>query len=445
MQPFSGIRVLDFTHVLAGPFCTYQLAVMGADVIKIESPDRRDMMRAESVSDALSEEGRGTQFLSQSANKRSIAIDYTTPEGAEIVRQLAADADVLVENFRSGVLQRVGLGYDKLSELNPKLIYCSMTGFGQTGPKARHPAYDNVIQAFSGLMAATGSESTAPVRVGPPVLDYGTGAQAAFAIASALFQRSRTERGQYIDVAMLDAAMMLMSSAVVDTEVRGSAPPLSGNANPANAAYACYETLDGLIMIGAFTGRQRADLWQVLMQHANTESETAAAGPDTAEAHTQSSAGVRQSASAADALTSADAQQQLSFDQLSPAEKMARIADDKALLQDCLKRQTAQTWEDVLNAAGVPAARVRTLDEALSHPQVASRQSLQQATGLPAAFANLKMPVAAFSFLHDGPEIKQHAPVHGQHSREVLQECGVDARRFAQLQEAGVVRQASPD
>lgn len=417
MQPFTGIRVLDFTHVLAGPFCTYQLAVMGADVIKIESPDRRDMMRAESVSGDLADEGRGTQYLSQSANKRSVAIDINTAEGADIVRQLAAEADVLVENFRSGVLTRAGLDYESLSRLNPKLIYCSMTGFGQTGPKAQHPAYDNVIQAFSGLMAATGSADSAPVRVGPPVLDYGTGAQAAFAIASALFQRSRTERGQYIDVAMLDAAMMLMSSVVVDTEVRGSAPQPSGNANPFNAGYACYETRDGLLMIGAFTGKQRADLWRTLMQRAGTD--------------------------ATGAIVDADAQ--LAFDQLSPAEKLAQVDNDKAQLQSWLRQHAAQDWEDWLNTAGVPAARVRTLDEALSHPQLASRQSLQQAHGLDASHANLKVPVAAFSYQHGGPEVRQHGPRHGQHSQEVLRECGIDEHQFAQLAAAGVVRQASLD
>jgi crotonobetainyl-CoA:carnitine CoA-transferase CaiB-like acyl-CoA transferase len=423
MQPFSGIKVLDFTHVLAGPFCTYQLAVMGADVIKIESPDRHDMMRSESVSDDLAEEGRGTQFLSQSANKRSVAIDFITAEGAEVVRQLATGADVLVENFRTGVLERAGLGYDALAELNPELIYCSMTGFGQTGPKAQHPAYDNVIQAFSGLMAATGSATTAPVRVGPPVLDYGTGAQAAFAIASALFQRSRTGSGQYIDVAMLDAAMMLMSSAVVDTEVRGSPPPPSGNANAANAGYACYDTLDGLLMIGAFTGKQRADLWRTLNQYAQTEEGTA-------------------TDASADALTETDVQEQLDFDKLTPAEKLARVPADSARLQKWLLQRSAEAWEDLLNVAGVPAARVRTLDEALAHPQLASRQSLQDATGLPAAYAGLKVPVAAFSYSHNGPKIRQHAPVHGQHSREVLRECGVDEVRFAELLQAGVVDQA---
>ncbi len=421
MQPFSGIRVLDFTHVLAGPFCTYQLAVLGADVVKIESPDSTDMMRVESASERLAGEGRGTQYLSQSANKRSLALDITTAEGEEIIRQLAVEADVLVENFRSGVLERAGLGYEALAELNPKLVYCSMTGFGQTGPKARHPAYDNVIQAFSGLMAATGSAATAPVRVGPPVLDYGTGAQAAFAIAAALFQRSKTDRGQYIDVAMLDAALMLMSSTVVDTQVTGMAPVPPGNASLSNAAYGCYEASDGLIMIGAFTGKQRADLWRLLRQ---------------------SCIELQGGEVAAGLIAEGDIAGQLTYEQLSPPEKMKKLPQDRALLQTVLKLQSAEVWENVINDAGVPAARVRSVDEALAHPQVESRRVLQPGPGLPEEHADLKVPVAAFSYLHGGPAVEHHAALHGQHSREVLREMGLADQRISQLEKSGVVFQA---
>jgi len=429
MQPFNGIRVLDFTHVLAGPFCTYQLAVMGADVVKIEAPGRADMMRTESASDSLAKAGRGTQFLSQSANKRSLAIDMTTTDGIEVIRRLAADADVLVENYRAGVLSAAGLGYEALAEVNPTLVYCSMTGFGQTGPKANHPAYDNVIQAFSGLMAATGPMSTGPVRVGPPVLDYGTGSQAAFAIASALFQRSKTGKGQYIDVAMLDAALMLMSSTVVDTEVRGAAPPRPGNASLVNAGYACYEASDELIMIGAFTGKQRADLWAVLKRQCEVEGEQIEF-PDT-------DAGFDIKRFLED-----EASKQFDFEHLSEAEKLRKLPIDRAGLQCVLRLQSAQTWEDLLNDAGVPAARVRSLDEALAHSQVQSRQVLQSAQGLSDGYVDLKVPVAAFSYKHDGPAIQQHAPGHGQHSREVLREIGLDDQRIAQLEQSGVVMQA---
>ncbi len=399
MQPFTGIRVLDFTHVLAGPFCTYQLAVMGADVIKIESPGGGDMMRPESSAETLAAEQRGSQFLSQSGNKRSLLVDLNTPDGVKIIRRLAERADVVVENFRKGVLARAGLGYKDLSDLNPRLIYCSMTGFGQSGPKSGHPAYDNVIQAFSGLMAHTGSVSTAPVRVGPPVLDYGTGAQAAFAVAAALFQRAATNQGQYIDVAMLDAALMLMSTSVVDTQVTGAAPLPPGNSSPKNAAYACYDTADGLLMIGAFTTKQYSNVWRVLEQ------------PQIAD------------------VTSA----------LEAKELVDRLPADSELLANLLKQQSAQHWEDCFNLAGVPAARVRQLDETLREPQLAARQGLQTAQGLPDEHSTLKMPVAAFSYLTDGPQLKTHAPSPGEHSREILLESGHNEVEIDKLIKQGVV------
>lgn len=401
MQAFEGIRVVDFTHVLAGPFCTYQLAVMGADVIKIESPAAQDMMRSEGVSDSLADEGRGTQYLAQSANKRSLLVDFSTKEGRQIILSLIRSADVLVENFRGGVMAKVGLDYDSVKEINSQLIYCSMTGFGQTGPKAQHPAYDNVIQAFSGLMAHTGTTETAPVRVGPPVLDYGTGAQAAFAVSAALFQRSRTGTGQRIDVAMLDAALMLMSTSVVDTQVTGKAPVPPGNSSPSYAAYACFDTPDGQIMIGAFTAKQQADLWQVLNQPALAE------------------------------LTVG----------LGPCERAERVDQDRALIAELLMAKSAQHWEDVLNDAGVPAARVRQLDEALGHQQVASRQVMQTADGLGEDFDQLKTPVAAFSFEHDGPDISLHGARPGQHSVEILSELGYTQEQISALQEAGAVGQ----
>ena len=450
MQPFSGIRVLDFTHVLAGPFCTYQLAVMGADVVKIESPDRADMMRTESASEMLASEGLGTQYLSQSANKRSLAIDIGSADGVEIVKQLVVQADVLVENFRSGVLAAAGLGYEALADINPLLIYCSMTGYGQTGPKALHPAYDNVIQAFSGLMAATGSVSTAPVRVGPPVLDYGTGAQAAFAIASALFQRSRTNKGQFIDVAMLDAALMLMSSAVVDSQVHGAAPTPPGNSSLVNAAYGCFEASDGLIMIGGFTGRQRADLWRVLRQNTNDNSKNNTDGlqisgevvRDQASGSARGQCTMRENTPQCEQDIEREAQEHLRYERLSHVEKKERLTSDRVLLQQMLKQQPAQFWEEVINEAGVPAARVRSVDETLEHPQLDSRQVLQSAQGLPDEFADLQVPIAAFSYLHSGPAIQQHAATHGQHSREVLREFGLDDQRISQLERAGVVLQS---
>jgi len=400
MKAFEGVRVVDFTHVLAGPFCTYQLAVMGADVIKIESPNSLDMMRAEGVSESLADEGRGSQFLPQSANKRSLIVDFNSDEGRVIVKRLIKSADVLVENFRSGVLARAELDYDSVQKINPYLIYCSLTGFGHTGPKAQHPAYDNVIQAFSGLMAQTGSTDTAPVRVGPPVLDYGTGAQAAFAVSAALFQRGNTGLGQHIDVSMLDAALMLMSTSVVDTQLTGGAPVPPGNSNATHPGYACFDTSDGQIMIGAFTGKQYSELWQVLGQPGLSE------------------------------LVA----------RLDTRELAARVRQDRALLSTLLMAKPAQWWEDELNTAGIPASRVRQLDETLKHPQVESRRVLQSANGLDSEYKNLKAPVAAFSFEHDGPEITQHGARPGYSTTEILLDIGYTPEQISTLETAGTVK-----
>ncbi|MCP5075378.1 MAG: CoA transferase, partial [Rhodobacteraceae bacterium] len=273
MQPFQGIRVLDLTHVLAGPFCTFQLGVLGADVIKIEPPDRPDMTRLDGVAPELSAELRGTYFMGQSAGKRSLVLDLAHPDGKAVFLKLVKTADVLVQNYAGDALDGLGLDYQTLSMVNPQLIYCSMSGFGRTGPKAEHPAYDTVIQAWSGIMAANGwSGEDPPCRVGPPMVDYGTGAQAAMAISAALFQRTQTGKGQFIDVAMADCALMLMASHVTETLATGAAPIPFGNAHPKYPAYSAYQGSDGKwIMLGAWTNAQAASLMRVLGFDAQAE------------------------------------------------------------------------------------------------------------------------------------------------------------------------------
>ena len=229
MQALDGIRVLDLTHVLAGPFSTYQLAVLGADVIKIEAVGNPDMNRDVGAVNALNDAGMGSHFQSQGANKRAMTLNLKSAKGREIFKALARDTDVVVENFRAGAMERLGLGYEDLRAVRPDLVYCSITGFGHTGPKRGPGAFDNVIQAFSGMMTTTGHPDEPEVMVGPPFADYGTGAQAAFAIAAALLRRERTGEGQRIDVSMLDSALAMMACWVLNASLTGEPPARSGN------------------------------------------------------------------------------------------------------------------------------------------------------------------------------------------------------------------------
>ena len=394
-RPFEGIRVIDITHVLAGPFAAYQLAVLGADVIKVEQRADPDQSRGSGTDPALNRAAMGTGFLTQASNKRAITVDLKTPQGREIVRKLAATADVFVENYRPGAFEALGLGYAALAAINPRLIYASFSAFGQDGPRREQTAYDHVIQATSGIMAMTGTEDVHPIKFGSPAIDYATGTMGAFALASALFQRERTGRGQRIDMAMLDVAMILMASHLTGFLRNGKHPKPHGNKQP-HATNSAYRTRDGaLVMLGASNLRQQKRLWTVLER------------PDM----------IKTSNEARDAGRDAE----------------------EAVLTEIMATRTAAEWEDYLQSRHVPAARVRRMEEALADPQLAARGVLHRHQGAEGVSGPFTVPLAAFKFAHDGPRIDTPPPALGQHTDAVLAELGYDAAAIAQLRNEGVI------
>jgi crotonobetainyl-CoA:carnitine CoA-transferase CaiB-like acyl-CoA transferase len=385
-RPFEGIRIIDITHVLAGPFAAYQLAVLGADVIKVEHPDEPDQSREGGTDRALNRQNMGTSFLTQGSNKRSITLDLKRAEGRDILRKLVAGADVLVENYRPGAFEALGLGYEALAAINPRLIYCSISAFGQDGVRREQTAYDHVIQATSGIMASTGTEEVNPIKIGAPAVDYATGTMGAFALASALFQRERTGKGQHIDLAMLGVAMMMQASLMAGFLRNGTEPKPHGNKQPF-ATNSAYDAKEGMVMIGASNIRQQARFWRAVER------------PD-----------------------------------MIKTDNEARVDDrerEAAIIADIIKTKTADEWEAYFQARHVPAARVRTMAEALADPHFAARRVFHEFDSVPGIDGPVGVPLAAFKFAHGGPSIERPPRQMGADTDAVLQELGYGADDIA--------------
>jgi crotonobetainyl-CoA:carnitine CoA-transferase CaiB-like acyl-CoA transferase len=393
-RPFEGIRIIDITHVLAGPFAAYQLAVLGADVIKVEHPDDPDQSRDGGTDRALNRKRMGTSFLTQGSNKRAITLNLKTAAGREILKKLVIEADVLVENYRPGAFEALGLGYEVIAAINPRLIYCSISAFGHTGPKRERTAYDQAIQATSGLMAMTGTAETSPLKFGAPAVDYATGTTAAFALAAALFQRERTGRGQRIDLAMLDVAMILMASHLTGYLRNGSEPRPTGNRShfATNGAYA---TSDGIVMLAAGNLHQQRRLWEAVGR------------PD-----------------------------------LVKHDYEARETDrerEGAILTAILSTRSAAEWEEFFQAHHVPAARVRPMAEAVADPQIASRDTIHRFAEAPGVDGPFAVPVAGFRFAHGGPSIETPPPQLGVDTDAVLAELGYGSDEITAFRQQRVI------
>ncbi|MFL5252459.1 MAG: CaiB/BaiF CoA transferase family protein [Rhodopila sp.] len=393
-RPFEGIRIIDITHVLAGPFAAYQLALMGADVIKLEDPNDPDQSRDSGTDNDLNHAGMGTGFLTQGSNKRAITLNLKTEQGRAILKKLVATADVLVENYRPGAFETLGLGYDDLRRINPKLIYASFSAFGQGGPKRERTAYDHVIQSTSGIMAMTGTPDANPIKIGAPAIDYATGTMGAYALSAALFQRERTGQGQRVDMAMLDVAMILMASHVTGYLRNGTHPRPSGN-RTGHATSMAYQTADGIVMLGASNLRQQKRLWTVLER------------PD--------------------------------MIKRSNDERHADHDREERVLAAIMLTRTAAEWESWLQERHVPASRVRTMREALADPQLASRGILHRFDGAPGVDGPFSVPVAAFTFAHGGPKTDRPPARVGAHNDEVLGELGYSADEIAGFRAANII------
>ena len=401
-QAFSGIKVLAVARIVAAPFAAYQLALHGADVIHIEHPEDGDSARTSgNLQTPFHAAKMAHNFLAYNANKRSITLAINTPAGQDIFRRMAKDADVVIENLRGGTMARYGLGYEDLKKINPRIVFCSVTGYGQTGPKKSDPAIDGVIQAVSGMMSITGTPETGPLKSGSTIVDYTTGYAAALGICMALFQRSRSGEGQAIDVAMLETAMTMMGGEVQRAITANETPPLVGNASGKGAYVSnTYRCKEGYLSIAAGAANRREKLWRAID------------GTDIP---------------------------------LDP-----RFATDAAVAQNMqaldreverrLARKTAAEWEQILNKVGVAAMEVIPLNRAIHHPQLEHRQFFHPfddsgATGLP-PFA---VPTAPYRLSATPAKIRSMPPRLGQHTDEILVEHGYTADEIATFRATGII------
>ena len=391
------VRVLDMTNVLAGPFATELLALCGAEVIKIENPVDGDLARKLGNVSELNAKLMGTSFLAQNSNKKSMTLNLKAPQAREIFLRLAEDADVVVENFRPGVMQRLGLGWDVLRERNPKLVYCAISGFGQTGPDASKPAYDQIIQGLSGVMAVNGDERLNPLRCGFPVCDTVGGLNAAFGIMGALFHRERTGEGQFVDVALLDSIMPLMGWVAANLLIGGQPPALLGNDNFTAAPSGTFVTADGYLNIAANQQQQWEDL--------------------------------------ADLLGLTGLKSDPRFEERD-ARKMNR-KELTPLLEAVLRTKPTSHWVETLNRKGIPSGAILSLEEALESPQVKHRESIgvvESAETGPIRVFNL-----AAKFEETPASLETAPPRLSQHTREILAEMGLDDREIRELHDDGVI------
>ncbi|MCP3723057.1 CoA transferase [Paraburkholderia sp. CNPSo 3272] len=398
MLPLAGVRVLDLSNVLAGPFCAYQLALFGAEVTKVEHPEGGDLARRLGADKDAAARNMGASFVAVNAGKRSITLNLKDPRGKAILLDLVRHADVLVENFRPGVMDRLELGYDQLSKVNPALVYCAISGFGDEGELSRRPAYDQIIQGMSGVMSVTGDAHSAPLRVGYPVSDTVGGLTAAFGICAALVDARTSGRGRRLDVSMLEATLATMGWVVSNYLNAGVEPAPMGNENFTAAPSGSFRTGAGLLNIAANETRQFESLCEVIGR------------PD------------------------------LPRDERFSARHSRKQHRDalKDEIESALAADSAANWEARLLERGVPVGRVLSVPEILAHPHLAERRFIREFEPAQGEAAQ-RVTRAGLRLADADAAPATPAPVLGAHTRETLATLGYEAAQIAALHDDGVI------
>ncbi|MBT6427646.1 MAG: CoA transferase [Rhodospirillaceae bacterium] len=399
-KAFEGVRVIDFTQVLAGPFAAGQLDLLGADVIKIEQPGQGDQMRTMMANNDLAALKLSPGFLGVNTNKRGITVDLKHPDARQIIHRLLADADVVIENFKAGVIERLGYGYEAVRAVKADIIYCSISGYGQQGPMAGKAAYDGAIQAASGMMSVTGTPDSGPLRVGYMPVDVPTGITASFAIASALFRRSHTGEGQYLDVSMLDSAMTLLGPNIAKYTMAGMNTERVGNASPTSQGTGdTWPTKDGHIQMTVITDKMTAKMCDAFGRPDLTD--------DPRFATTEG--------------------------------RVEHAAEIKPIIGDILATKTTAEWTAILGPAGVPVAPVHSLEQLMDYPQLDHRGVMMTIPAPPGMDGEIKVTGAGFHASDGDPEGRTPGPLLGQHTDEVLAEFGFDGAAIQALRDDGVI------
>jgi crotonobetainyl-CoA:carnitine CoA-transferase CaiB-like acyl-CoA transferase len=393
----DGIKVLDLTNVLSGPFASLHLALLGAEVIKVENPKDGDLARKLGIVPDYNKRLLGTSFLAQNSNKKSVTLNTKSPEGKQIFKRLAEGADVVIENFRPGVMDRLGIGYGVLSEINPRLVYCAISGFGQSGPDADKPAYDQIIQGLSGEMAINGDERLTPLRAGFPICDTVGGLNAAFAVMAALYHRERTGEGQSIDIALLDSIMPLMGWVVANLLIGGKEPVVMGNDNFTAAPSGTFRTQDGHINIAA----NKQEQWEAVC----------------------------------DVLELPELKTDPRFEERDTRKKNRKALTP--LLEARLTLEPTRHWAQALNARDVPSGEILSLAQALRQPQIAHRGVLQR-TSVP-GIGEIEVFGLTALFDRTSAAVSSPPPLLGEHNAEIYGRLGYDEARLAELKAGGVI------